>query len=86
MISDWLTKVFGQNYRSTIGGIMLGVPPLITAGATEAGYHLKPFVLMILTIITGLGALVLGINTKDKQVHSTQAEVQAATIEQKTAK
>lgn len=76
---NWLINVFGQNWKTTIGGILLGVPPIIVSSAAGAGIHLNAITIMILGISTGLGGLMLGISAKDSNTHSTQEQVQSAT-------
>jgi hypothetical protein len=76
-----MTKLLGSSWRTTIGGAMVGVPPLVFAAAQAANITFGHWTLFALTLTTGLGALILGGNAKDQQVHSTAAQVQVATID-----
>lgn len=78
-MNDLLTKWFGSSWRSTLGGMLLGLPPVIMGAAQSANFALPHLAQFLLAISTGLGALILGFNAKDKQVHSTTAQVDAAT-------
>jgi hypothetical protein len=78
MLSDLMTKWFGSSWRSTIGGILIGVPPLIAGALSGANIPVGKWVGFAMTISLGLGGLMLGTNAKDKQVHSTVAEVQSS--------
>jgi len=78
-IGEWFQKVFGANWKTTLGGILLGVPPLVITSAAGAGVSLGPHAMMVLGILTGIGGLMLGVVAKDKDNHSTADQVQAAT-------
>ena len=71
---------------ATAGGVLLGVPPLIFSAGQTAGITFGRWEIFALTLAMGLGGMILGINAKDKQVHSTAAQVQAATIDVPTSK
>lgn len=74
-----LVKFFGTSWRTTIGGAMVGIPPLVFAAAQAASITFGHWTLFVLTLVAGLGALILGSNAKDAQVHSTEAQVSAST-------
>jgi hypothetical protein len=77
-MGELLTKWFGPSYRTSIGGILAAVPPLIIAAALATNITLGKWVMFALTLSISLGGLMLGINAKDRQVHSTVAEVEAS--------
>ena len=77
-ISAWLTSVLGSSWRTTIGGALVGVPPLAFSAAQAAGIMFGHWTLFALTLAMGLGGLILGVTAKDAQVHSTAAQVDAA--------
>jgi hypothetical protein len=81
-MNDLMTKWFGSSWRSTVGGALLGVPPVIFSAAQAASITFGHWTLFALTLTMGLGGLIVGTNAKDKQVHSTTAEVDAATSKQ----
>lgn len=68
MISAWLTKVLGPNWKTTLSGILAGFPPIIIASAAGSGVPLPAWALMTLSIMTGVGALLTGVFAKDKNV------------------
>ena len=72
-------KVFVVNWKTTVGGIMTAVPPVITA----AGFVFSPNGQHWLALCSGLGALLLGFSAKDASTHSTAQEVQQATRDEK---
>jgi hypothetical protein len=78
-MNDFMTKLLGSSWRTTIGGALLGVPPVVFSAAQAAGITFGHWTLFALTLAMGLGGLVLGTNAKDAQVHSTAAQVDAAT-------
>lgn len=78
-MNDLLTKWFGSSWRSTLAGMLLGLPPVIVGASQSAGVTLGHGWLFALAMSSGLGALILGFNAKDKQVHSTAAQVDDAT-------
>jgi hypothetical protein len=75
---NWLIATFGTNWKTTLGGILFAVPGIITAAAVGAGVHLSPIAIMVLTIVTSLGGLLIGVTAKDSTTHSTPLQVQAA--------
>ena len=62
---------------------MAGIPPIVIAAAAGASFPLPAWALFTLSIVAGVGALVTGLSAKDKDVHSTPEQVQAAGNEQK---
>lgn len=77
-MNDLLTKWFGSSYRTTIGGILIGIPPLISGALLSANIPTGKWGNFTLTLCLGLGGLMLGVNAKDRKVHSTVAEVTAS--------
>lgn len=77
-MNDLLTKWFGASWRTSVGGFLLGFPPVVASAALGVGYSLPKPVQLILALSTGLGGMLLGMNAKDKQVHSNADEVAAA--------
>jgi hypothetical protein len=67
------------NWKTSLGGIMVAVPPLITA----AGFILSPAWQHWLALATGLGALLIGLAAKDATTHSTVAQIEKSTSEAK---
>jgi|ERR1017187_4269402 hypothetical protein len=84
-MNDLFTKWFGSSWRTTIGGAMVGIPPLVFAAAQAASLTFGHWTLFALTLVAGIGALILGGNAKDAQVHSSvdQVEAKTATVEGK---
>lgn len=78
-MNELMTKILGASWRSTLGGMLLGLPPVIVGAASSTGITLGHWANFALAISTGIGALILGFNAKDKQVHSTAAQVDDAT-------
>ena len=68
-----------RNWKTSVGGILLGVPPLIAA----AGFVLTPAEQHWSALCQGVGGFLLGLAAKDATTHSTVAQVQTATIEEK---
>jgi hypothetical protein len=66
-----------KNYLTSIGGALTGVPVLILANFP----NLPPKVQHLLATCVGIGAVMLGIVSKQWNNHSTQAEVRQATVE-----
>ena len=64
-----------QNYLTTIGGLLAGLPILIV----NSGIVLTPKWQQVLAIIGGLGTLLIGLAAKDFTTHSTQQQVAVAT-------
>jgi hypothetical protein len=77
-MNDLMTKLFGSSWRSTIGGILLGVPPLVQTAAMTAQISLGKWGAFAIALSMGLGSLVLGFSAKDAKVHSTAAQVDEA--------
>jgi hypothetical protein len=80
-LKEFLTNLLGQSYKTTIGGILLGVPPIIQSAAMSAGVSLGKWGAFIMALSMGIGGLMLGISAKDSTVHSTEAQVKVATNE-----
>lgn len=72
-----------NNLKTTIFGLIAGLPPIIIASAAGANFPLPAWALMTLSIVSGVGAILTGAAAKDATTHSTSAEVQAATTEKK---
>jgi hypothetical protein len=77
-MNDLLTQWFGSSWRSTIGGILIGIPPLVSSALVTANIPVGKWAGFAMTLSLGLGGLMLGVNAKDKQVHSTVAEVESS--------
>ncbi len=69
-----------KNWLTTVGGIMAGFSGIGLA-AQAAGYHLPEWLGLTLFLIGSVGAIVVGVAAKGQDEHSTQGEVQAATLE-----
>ena len=76
---NFLVKLFGANWKTTIGGILVGVPPLVNGAALAASITLPKWEIFVATLAMGLGGLILGFNAKDATTHSTATQVQQAT-------
>ena len=72
---NWL----GQNWKTTIGGLLMGIPPILTAAFMAASIPVPKWEVFASTLAMGIGGLVLGTNAKDSTTHSTAAEVDQAT-------
>lgn len=66
-----------ENWKTTVGGIMTALGML--------GMVLPPPVRGIFMIIGSIGAVMTGVNAKDFNTHSTQAQVDKATQQSKEA-
>jgi hypothetical protein len=71
-----------QNWKTTLGGLLAAVPPVITA----AGFSFTPKEQHWLALCQGLGVLLLGLAAKDSTTHSTVQQVNLATTEAEVAK
>jgi hypothetical protein len=80
-MNTFMTNLLGPSWRTTLGGALVGFPPIVYGAAQGAGISFGHWTLFALAMIAGLGGLILGTNAKDAQVHSTQAQVQASTVE-----
>ena len=65
----------GVNWLTTIGGILAGIPVVII----NSGMVLPMRWTQILSIVAGLGTLLIGLAAKDFNTHSTQAQVATST-------
>lgn len=81
-MNELMTKILGASWRTALGGGLLGIPPLVFSAAQTAGITFGHWTLFSLTLAMGLGGLIIGTNSKDKQVHSTADQVDAATKNQ----
>jgi hypothetical protein len=64
-----------SNWLTTIGGLLAGIPIIVI----NSGLMLAPKWTQILSIIGGLGTLMIGLSAKDASTHSTMAEIQKST-------
>lgn len=71
-----------KNWRTTLGGLLAAVPPVITA----AGFTLTPTKQHWLALCQGLGVLLLGLAAKDSTTHSTLEQVRTSTVKDEIAK
>lgn len=71
-----------QNWRSTLGGLLAGIPIIVI----NSGLMLTPRWTQILSIIGGVGTLLIGLAAKDSTTHSTMQEVQKSTTKAEIAK
>lgn len=69
-----------QNWQTTLGGLLGGIPPIIIAAAMASSFTLTPRWYFILSIIGGLGTLLIGLAAKDSGTHSTMTQVQQSTL------
>lgn len=77
-MNDLFTKWFGPSWRTSVGGFLVAFPPVVWAAASQVGVTLPKAVQLVLAVSVGLGGLFVGLNAKDKQVHSTPDQVEAA--------
>ena len=75
---NWLNWL-GTSPKTTIGGIMLGVPPVLNGALIAANITPPKWEIFASTLILGLGGFMLGISAKDATTHSTVEQVQTAT-------
>jgi hypothetical protein len=80
-MNEFMTKLFGQSWRTTVGGALSSAQPLIMGAVLAAGYSTPKPLILALSLSSGLGLLILGGTAKDSAVHSTSAQIQASTIE-----
>ena len=69
-----MTPAIWKNYLTTAFGILAGLPTIVTG----SGIVLNTKWTHILTVISGIGIVGLGVVAKAFNVHSTPDEVQAA--------
>jgi hypothetical protein len=79
---NWIQKILGQNYKTTVGGAMVGIPPIVYSAFLAASITPSKWYTFTATLCMGLGGLILGTNAKDSTTHSTQAEVSNSTVQQ----
>ena len=63
------------NWLTTLGGLLAGIPILVI----NSGLALTVQWTHILSIVGGVGTLLIGLAAKDAGTHSTQAQVAQAT-------
>jgi ABC-type Fe3+ transport system permease subunit len=73
---DW--KSLFTNWKTTLGGILSAVPPVIVA----AGFVLTLSEQHWLALCQGVGALLLGLAAKDASTHSTVRETEIASAKE----
>lgn len=82
MLNALLVKWFGTSYRSSLFGLLgflAGVPELVSA--LTAWAHHQPADWRMVMLALALAAVGAGLgNAKDKQVHSTEAQIAASTV------
>jgi len=67
------------NWMTTLGGILAGLPPIVITSFMSAGAPLTARWTAILSIVGGVGTLLIGLAAKDANTHSTTEQVNAAT-------
>lgn len=67
------------NWMTTLGGLLAGLPPIVITSFMSAGAPLGPRWTAVLSIVGGVGTLLIGLAAKDANTHSTQDQIQAAT-------
>lgn len=72
-------KLLPTNYVTFIGGILAGLPPIILAAAMSSNFTLSSKVTFGLSVVQGIGTLVIGLAAKDWNTHSTQQQINEAT-------
>lgn len=65
------------NWKTTLGGVMAGVPALVTASGFEHTPHLDHW----LNLCSAVGMLLMGMSAKDWNTHSTESEVKTSTAQ-----
>ena len=75
-------EYFTANWRTTLGGLLAAVPPVITA----AGFVLSPTKQHWLALCQGIGVLLLGLAAKDSNTHSNLEQVRESTIKDEIQK
>ena len=79
---DWIKKILGVNWRTNLVAVisfLAGVQQFVAAIMAWSHHQPADWRGAILAVIVAAGAAL----SKDAATHSTQAEVQAATIEKK---
>jgi hypothetical protein len=69
-----------QNWLTTLGGFLGGIPTIIIGAAVAGHITLSPLWLFIVSSIGGMGTLLIGLSAKDANTHSTQGQVQLSTM------
>jgi hypothetical protein len=68
-----------KSWKTTLGGILIGIPPLVQTAAMASGVSLGKWGAFAMSLLLGLGGLIVGLSAKDGDVHSTATEVDQAT-------
>ncbi len=66
------------NWMTTLAGVLAGIPPIILASAMAAGVVLSSHWTFALSIVSGLGTLLIGLAAKDANTHSTPTQIAKA--------
>ena len=66
-----------QNWKTTLGGILLAVGTAALGAPIPEQYKWLP------GVVSAIGGGLLGLSAKDYNVHSTVKQVEAATVEKK---
>jgi hypothetical protein len=64
-----------ENWKTTLGGLLLAVGTAALGAPIPEKWRWAP------GVVSAIGGALLGMTAKDFNVHSTQKEVQAATVE-----
>jgi hypothetical protein len=80
-----IINLTAQNWLTTLGGLLGGIPPIITGAAIAGSITLSSRWLFIVAIIGGVGTLLIGLAAKDAGTHSTMQEVQRSTVKAELA-
>lgn len=69
-----------QNWITTVGGLLAGIPVIVI----NSGLALTMRETQILSIVGGIGTLLIGLAAKDWNTHSTLSQVQESTVKAET--
>jgi len=71
-------NITAQNWMTSLGGLLAGIPIIVI----NSGLALTPRQTQILSIIGGVGTLMIGLAAKDSNTHSTMQQVQVSTMKE----
>ncbi len=75
-------NITAKNWMTALGGFLAGIPTIVIS----SGMALSPKWTHILSIVGGVGVLIIGLAAKDSNTHSTQDQVARSTAAEAKAK
>jgi hypothetical protein len=68
-----------SNWLTTLGGILGGLPTIILGAAMASNFPLSNKEAFLLSIMGGIGTLLIGFTAKDFNTHSTNVQIAQST-------